>query len=75
MPSEEGDCVLEPGDPIQQLRATSIMGGLGSSARLAEYNDLTAYQKSSEYFKKRADAQAQGIKPGTPAWHAFFSTK
>lgn len=71
--AEEDDCYLEPTDPIQELKAASFMGGLGSRERLAQYNEKTQQEKSSEYFKKRIDASARGIKPGSPAWHAFFS--
>lgn len=72
-PVDANDCLLEPTDPIHALKASSIMGGLGATARLAEYNELTQQEKSSKYFKQRAEAQAQGIKPGTPAWNAMFS--
>lgn len=72
-PTDLNDCLLEPSDPIHELKAVSIMGGLGATARLAAYNELTQQQKSSLYFKQRAEAQAQGIKPGTPAWDAMFS--
>lgn len=72
-PVDPGDCFLEPTDPVHALRATSIMGGLGAGVRLAEYNELTQQQRSSQYFKQRAEAQAMGIKPGTPAWNAMFS--
>lgn len=66
------DCFLEPDDPVHALKASSIMGGLGGAARLAEYNELTQQERSSKYFKQRADAQAQGIRPGSPAWHAMY---
>lgn len=72
-PADPSDCILELADPIHALKASSIMGGLGASARLAEYNELTQQQRSSMYFKQRAEAQARGIKPGTPAWNAMFS--
>ena len=71
----EDDCFLAPEDPVYPLIASSIMGGLGSQARLAQYNEYTQQELSSKYFKTRIDAQAQGIKPGTPAWYAMFSTK
>ena len=72
-PVDFNDCVLEPTDPIHALKAASIMGGLGASTRLAEYNQLTQQERTSKYFQRLADAQAQGITPGTPAWHAMFS--
>jgi hypothetical protein len=33
----EDDCFLAPEDPIHELMATAIMGGLGAEAKLAEY--------------------------------------
>ena len=72
-PQTEGDCFLEATDPIHTLKVSSIMGGLGSSARLAEYNELTTQKNTSAYFTQVALAQAQGIRPGSPAWNAMFS--
>ena len=72
MPSDPNDCYLAPEDPIHQLKAASIMGGLGSKYRLAEYNTLTSNQHRSKILDQRAQAIAQGIKPGTPAWFALF---
>jgi hypothetical protein len=71
-PIDLNDCVLEPTDPIHELKAASIMGGLGSKARLAKYNELTRQEQSSKYFKQIEHARAMGIKPGTPAWNALF---
>ena len=31
------DCYLDPNDPIHELKIASYLGGLGSSARLEEY--------------------------------------
>ena len=73
--SSDNDCYLDPNDPIHTLLASSIMGGLGAKAKLAQYNEYTQQELSSEYFKTRIDAQAMGIKPGTPAWYALFSNK
>ena len=72
-PQDEGECFLEPTDPVHALKAASIMGGLGSAARLANYNELTTQKNTSEYFTRVAQAQAQGIRPGSPAWNAMFS--
>jgi hypothetical protein len=71
-PTGPDDCVLAPTDPVHELTASSIMGGLGSAARLGQYNELTHQEQASKYLKQRIDAQAQGIKPGSPAWYAMF---
>ena len=34
--SSDNDCYLEPNDPIHTLLASSIMGGLGAKAKLAQ---------------------------------------
>ena len=72
-PTDLDDCFLEPTDPIHALNASSIMGGLGASVRLAEYNELTQQKNTEQYFKNVEQAKSQGIRPGTPAWHAMFS--
>lgn len=71
-PVEEGDCHLEPTDPIQELKAASIMGGLGAKVRLAQYNDATQQALIDKLQSQRLEARRQGIKPGSPAWYALF---
>ena len=74
-PSSNDDCYLEPDDPIHALKASAMMGGLGASTRLAQYNNLTQNKIRTELLDQREQAKQQGIKPGTPAWHAMFSSK
>jgi hypothetical protein len=71
-PVEEGDCHLEPTDPIHALKATSIMGGLGAKMKLAQYNDATQQATIDKIQEQRLEARRQGIKPGSPAWYAMF---
>lgn len=71
-PTGDGDCHLEPDDPIHELLASSIMGGLGAKARLATYNDATKQATIDKIQEQRLAARAQGIKPGSPAWFAMF---
>lgn len=71
-PVEEGDCHLEPTDPIHELKATSIMGGLGARVRLGQYNDATRQAVIDKLQSQRLEARKQGIKPGSPAWFALF---
>lgn len=45
------DAYLAPDDPIQELKITSYLGGLGAEARLAEYKlkmSQTKYNIKSE---------------------------
>ena len=71
-PTEDGDCVLEPDDPIHALKAASIMGGLGAKLRLAHYNDTTQQSVIDKIQSQRLEARQQGIKPGSVAWYAMF---
>lgn len=68
------DCYLSPTDPIQELKITSYMGGLGSAVRLAEYNRLTAESKKIENgsVDKGKFMRENGIRPGTPAWFELW---
>jgi hypothetical protein len=76
------DCYLAPEDPIHELKIASYMGGLGSMAKLAEYNAKVAEAKKlntdsagmtgndkSQYMK------ANNIRPGTPAWFELWYGK
>jgi hypothetical protein len=73
--SSEEDCFLEADDPIHELKAAAIMGGLGARVRLAAYNDATKQATIDQIQAMRLEARAQGIKPGSVAWHAMFSKK
>jgi hypothetical protein len=65
-PSSDDDCYLAPDDPIHQLKAVSMMGGLGSEAALAQYNSLQKPQIQGS--DKGRVAREQKIEPGTDAW-------
>lgn len=71
----DDDCYLAPDDPLHALKAASMMGGLGSSTRLAQYNNLTQQRIRDELLDQREEAKRQGIKPGSVAWNAMFSSK
>jgi hypothetical protein len=75
--AEEDDCSLDELDPIHELKIASMMGGLGSEARLAEYRmkqaDMKAKEKSERWEVQYA--KDSGIKPGTPAWNALWGNE
>lgn len=75
--AEEDDCALDTLDPIHELKIASMMDGLGSEQRLAEYRakqaDMKAKMKDERWESQYA--KDHGIKPGTPAWHALWGTK
>ena len=70
--SSDNDCYLEPDDPIHELLIAGQLGGLGSQARLAEYNRTTAERQRAKISPELEYAKATGIRPGTPAWYALF---
>ena len=74
-PSSNDDCFLSPDDPIHALMPASMMGGLGSSEALANYNNLQVPQIVGS--DKGQIAREQNIKPGTDAWfkHWFGRTQ
>jgi len=73
--SSDDDCYLEPDDPVYQLLIASHMGGLGSQAKLAEYNRITAERQKAKISPELEYAKSTGIQPGTPAWYALFPKK
>lgn len=67
------DCYLAPDDPVQELKITQFMGGLGGEARLAEYR---AKQQQPVFSDDRGRIQReQNIRPGTPAWFELWGKK
>jgi hypothetical protein len=73
--ASEEDCFLEADDPIHELKAASIMGGLGARVRLAAYNESTKQATIDKIQAMHLEARKQGIKPGSVAWHALFSNR
>jgi hypothetical protein len=66
------DCFLAPEDPIQELKISQYLGGLGADARLHEYRAKQTEQKA--FSDKRGKYQRENnIKPGTPAWFELWS--
>lgn len=67
------DCILAPDDPIHKLKIAQHLGGLGSDARLHEYN---ASLQQAAFNDERAVYQRENnIKPGTPAWFELWGNK
>ena len=74
VPQDSGDdAYLDPADPIHALKATSIMGGLGGQARLAEYN--ATLRQPVVGSNKGQIQREQGIKPGTDEWFKLWFSK
>jgi hypothetical protein len=71
VPQESGDdAYLAPEDPIHELKAAAIMGGLGAAERLADYR---ATLKQPVLGSNKGQIQReQGIKPGTDEWFKLW---
>jgi hypothetical protein len=72
--SSPDDCFLAPEDPIHELTAAAMMGGLGAEARLAEYRakNAEANKVNNGSIDKAKYMRENNIKPGTPAWFELW---
>ena len=69
----EDDCYLAPTDPIHELMATAIMGGLGGQERLAAYK--ATLRQPVVGSNKGQIQREQNIKPGTDEWFQLWFGK
>ena len=67
------DCYLAPTDPIHELMATAIMGGLGGQERLAAYK--ATLRQPVVGSNKGQIQREQNIKPGTDEWFQLWFGK
>jgi hypothetical protein len=67
------DCYLSPEDPIHNLMASSMLGGLGSQEALARYNQSQLPEVQGT--DKGKIAREQNIKPGTQEWFMHWFSK
>jgi hypothetical protein len=65
------DCYLDPTDPIHALKGQGMLGTLTPATVTAAYDAHRRQQIQDQHFELRRQAQAQGIRPGTPAWFAL----
>ena len=73
IPSSDDDCYLAPEDPIHELKAAAMMGGLGAAERLAEYR--ATLRQPVVGSNKGQIQREQGIKPGTDEWFKLWFGK
>jgi hypothetical protein len=71
---EENDCYLNPDDPIHKLIISHTMDGLGSAAKLAEYNKYK-YKQLPAVDTRQQTMREQNIQPGTTAWFTLWFGK
>lgn len=73
IPSSDNDCYLAPEDPIHELKAAAMMGGLGANERLAEYR--ATLRQPVVGSNKGQIQREQDIKPGTEEWFKLWFGK
>ena len=67
------DAYLAPEDPIHELKAAAMMGGLGAAERLTDYR---ATLKQPVIGSNKGQIQReQNIKPGTDEWFRLWFGK
>lgn len=67
------DAYLAPEDPIHELKAAAMMGGLGAAERLAEYRSTLRQPVVGS--NKGQIQREQNIKPGTDQWFKLWFGK
>ena len=69
------DCVLDPNDPINEIKTIKYLAGLGAPARLHEYKPSQVDQGSNISVTGNEKGQLMkknNIKPGTPEWFQLW---
>ena len=74
------DAYLAPDDPIHELKIVQYLAGLGSQARLQEYNaHQTEINKGSNITVTAAEKvklmKENDIRPGTPEWFRLWFSR
>jgi len=78
------DCVLDPSDPVHELKIVQYLAGLGAEARLHEYRAQN--EKHNAEINKGSNISVTGtekaqimreqnIKPGTPEWFRLWFSR
>lgn len=67
------DAYLAPEDPIHELKAAAMIGGLGAAERLADYR--AALKQPVVGSNKGQIQREQNIKPGTDEWFKLWFGK
>jgi hypothetical protein len=68
----EEDCVLDPSDPINEIKTIKYLAGLGSSAKLHEYRVDQGSNISVTGNEKGELMKKNNIRPGTPEWFQLW---
>jgi hypothetical protein len=71
----EEDCVLDPSDPINDIKQLQYLAGLGASAKLHEYKGMQGSNISATGMSNQELEKKHSIKPGTPEWFQLWFSK
>lgn len=74
-PPEDGDCVLPPDDPSQEIARLQFLGGLGNRARMQEYRAPEGSNISKTANEKAEIMKRDNIEPGTDAWFKLWFSR
>lgn len=69
------DCVLDPSDPIYELKSIKYLAGLGHEARLHEYKVNQGSNISVTGMQNQELEKQHNIRPGTPEWFKLWFSK
>lgn len=69
------DCVIDPSDPIHELRSIQYLAGLGHEARLHEYRVDQGSNISVTGMENQKIEKEYKIRPGTPEWFQLWFSK
>lgn len=70
--SNTEDCYLPANDPVHELKLLAGLGGLGSAARLHEYNAAQGSNISITGTEKAEIQRKNKIEPGTQDWFRLW---
>ena len=73
--SNTEDCYLPATDPVHELKLLAGLGGLGSAARLHEYNAAQGSNISMTGTEKAEIQRKNKIEPGTQDWFRLWFSR
>lgn len=64
------DCVLDPNDPVNELKRLQHLAGLGYQRYVPEGSNISTTGMENQRLEKK-----HNIKPGTPEWFQLWFSK
>jgi hypothetical protein len=63
----DDDCVLDPNDPISEIKRLQYLGGLGYQPYIPEGSNISTTGMENQELERK-----HNIKPGTPEWFQLW---